>query len=87
MYKSIEHRAVTNEKKPRISVATFVIPGEDVELNPLETMVDDKYRPRIYKNDVKYVDYLRYTLARKMDGKATNLQHLNFQAQVNSASH
>ncbi|KAL2558033.1 2-oxoglutarate (2OG) and Fe(II)-dependent oxygenase superfamily protein [Forsythia ovata] len=76
LYKSIEHRAVTNEKKPRISVATFVIPCDDVELNPLETMVDDNYRPRIYKNDVKYVDYLRHTLARKMDGKATNLQYL-----------
>ncbi|KAL2541596.1 2-oxoglutarate (2OG) and Fe(II)-dependent oxygenase superfamily protein [Abeliophyllum distichum] len=76
LYKSIEHRAVTNKKKPRISVATFVIPCDDVELNPLETMVDDNYRPRIYKNDVKYVDYLRHTLARKMDGKATNVQYL-----------
>ncbi|CAA2977072.1 S-norcoclaurine synthase 1-like, partial [Olea europaea subsp. europaea] len=77
-YKSIEHRALINEKKPRISVATFVIPGDDVELNPLETMVDENHRPRIYKNDVTYVEYLRYTLAKKMDGKASNLEHLSY---------
>ncbi|XP_059669683.1 protein SRG1-like [Cornus florida] len=68
MYKSIEHRAVTNEKVARISVATFVLPNDEVEIGPLEAVVND-YHPRLYKT-VKYVDYVRYTLARKMDGKA-----------------
>lgn len=35
-----------------------MIPGDDVDLNPLETMVEANYHPRIYENDVKYVDML-----------------------------
>ncbi|XP_019191662.1 PREDICTED: protein SRG1-like [Ipomoea nil] len=69
VYKSIEHRAVTNQKKARISVATFVIPEDQVDIEPVETMVDDCLLPRKYKS-VKYVDFLRYSLARKMDGKS-----------------
>ncbi|KAG6384067.1 hypothetical protein SASPL_156137 [Salvia splendens] len=51
-YKSIEHRAVTNVEKPRISAAAFVIPGNYVKLNPLETMVDEKLQPRVFKDGV-----------------------------------
>lgn len=68
VYKSIEHRAVTNQKKPRISIATFLVPEDELEIGPLESMVDEDHRPRMYKK-VKYVDYLRYTLGRKMEGK------------------
>lgn len=68
VYKSIEHRAVTNEKKARISVATFVLPDEEVEIGSVDSMVDDDHHPRLYKK-VKYMDYIRYTLARKMEGK------------------
>lgn len=53
----------------RMSIATFVIPDDDVELGPVETMVDDYNRPVMYKS-IKYGDYLRYTLSKKMDGKA-----------------
>ncbi|KAK8302293.1 hypothetical protein V6Z12_D04G077200 [Gossypium hirsutum] len=38
MYKSIEHRAVTNEKKPRISIATFMFPDDEQEIGPVETV-------------------------------------------------
>ncbi|KAK6136065.1 hypothetical protein DH2020_030170 [Rehmannia glutinosa] len=78
-YKSIEHRAVTNVEKPRISAAAFVIPGNEIELNPLKTMVDDDGRPRIFKNGVKYIDYLRYTLAKKMEGKLANIEYLKLE--------
>ncbi|KAL5733191.1 hypothetical protein ACOSQ2_032883 [Xanthoceras sorbifolium] len=57
VYKSIEHRAVTNEKRARMSTASFFIPEDEVEIGPLESMI-------------KYVDYLRRTLERKLDGKA-----------------
>jgi hypothetical protein len=53
----------------RMSIATFVIPDDDVELGPAETMADDYNRPKMYKV-IKYVDYLRHTLSKKMDGKA-----------------
>ncbi|KAG6760195.1 hypothetical protein POTOM_036698 [Populus tomentosa] len=69
VYKSIEHRAVTSVTAARMSIATFVIPDDDVELGPVETMVDDYNRPVMYKS-IKYGDYLRYTFSKKMDGKA-----------------
>ncbi|KAL1535592.1 hypothetical protein AAHA92_28353 [Salvia divinorum] len=75
-YKSIEHRAVTNFEKPRISAAAFVIPGNDVKLNPLESMVDEKLQPRVFKDGVDYIEYLRYTLAKKMEGKLANIEYL-----------
>jgi hypothetical protein len=40
-----------------------------VELGSVETMADDYNRPKMYKA-IKYVDYLRHTLSKKMDGKA-----------------
>ncbi|CAK7325727.1 unnamed protein product [Dovyalis caffra] len=66
---SIEHRAATNVAAARMSIATFVMPDDEVELSPVETMVDDYNRPIMYKS-IKYGDYLRYTLSKKMDGKA-----------------
>ncbi|OMP08408.1 Oxoglutarate/iron-dependent dioxygenase [Corchorus olitorius] len=69
MYKSIEHRAMTNEEKPRISIATFVFPDDEQEIGPLDSMINDSHRPRMYRN-IKYVDYIREKFARKMEGKA-----------------
>ncbi|XVF83983.1 hypothetical protein PTKIN_Ptkin16aG0538400 [Pterospermum kingtungense] len=34
MYKSIEHKAITNEEKPRISIATFMFPADEQEIGP-----------------------------------------------------
>ncbi|KAK4351394.1 hypothetical protein RND71_030707 [Anisodus tanguticus] len=48
MYKSIEHRAVTNKEKVRISIATTMFPADTVELEPVETMIDEQ-RPNMYK--------------------------------------
>ena len=69
MYKSIEHRAITNEKKPRKSIATFTFLNDEQELCPLESMVEDCHRPRMF-GKIKYVDYIRQALARRMEGKA-----------------
>ncbi|KAJ0088850.1 hypothetical protein Patl1_31836 [Pistacia atlantica] len=38
-YKSIEHRAVTNQKKARISYASFIVTHDDVEIEPLDHQV------------------------------------------------
>ncbi|XP_022764519.1 protein SRG1-like [Durio zibethinus] len=69
MYKSIEHRAITNEEKPRISIATFMFPDDEQEIGPLESMIDDHHHPRMYRN-IKYIDYIREKFARRMEGKA-----------------
>ncbi|KAK8672271.1 hypothetical protein V6N13_110644 [Hibiscus sabdariffa] len=69
VYKSIEHRAITNEKKARISVAAFAYPDDELEIGPLDSMVDHSHRPPMYRK-VKYVDYISQIFARKMDEKA-----------------
>ncbi|PPR93369.1 hypothetical protein GOBAR_AA27305 [Gossypium barbadense] len=73
MYKSIEHRVITNEKKARISIATFMFPDDEQEIGPLEAMIDDQNHPRLYRN-IKYVDYIREKFSRKMEGKV----HIEF---------
>jgi len=49
VYKSIEHRAITNDKKARTSLATFVVPNESVEIGPLHEMADGIGRPAMYR--------------------------------------
>lgn len=70
MYRSIEHRAVTNEKKARMSVATFIIPEENVEIGPMDSVVEKYHHQSVKYRKIKYLDYIRHTLSRKMDGKA-----------------
>ncbi|KAL0303755.1 UNVERIFIED_CONTAM: putative 2-oxoglutarate-dependent dioxygenase [Sesamum radiatum] len=79
-YKSLEHRVVANMEKPRISVVTFAIPSDEAELNPLKTMVDDDHPP-IYKNGVKYIEYLIYANTRetKEDKCVNNIEYLKIQ--------
>ncbi|KAK8561768.1 hypothetical protein V6N13_149081 [Hibiscus sabdariffa] len=68
-YKSIEHRAVANDNKARVSYATFLYPHEEAEIEPLNHMIDPKTKQQIYKT-VKYGDYLRNSMKRKLEGKA-----------------
>ncbi|XP_014523727.2 protein SRG1-like [Vigna radiata var. radiata] len=67
-YKSVEHRAVTNKNKKRISYALFVCPEDDAEVEPLDHMIDAQ-NPKLYQK-VRYGDYLRQSMKRKMEGKA-----------------
>ncbi|KAM5550069.1 hypothetical protein ABKV19_001160 [Rosa sericea] len=66
-YKSIEHRAVTNKSKARLSYATFIIPRNDVEIGPFNHLVDQSSRK--YKK-VIYGEYLRSSLKGKLEGKS-----------------
>ncbi|XP_038688610.1 protein SRG1-like [Tripterygium wilfordii] len=68
-YKSIEHRAVTNKSKARISYATFFFPHDDVEIEPLDHMESSTSPHKMYKR-VKYGDHLRSSMKRRMEGKA-----------------
>ena len=70
MYKSIEHRAVTNSKKARISLAMFILPDDEAEVGPVEPMVRD--RPATYKK-IKYMDYIKRFYDRKLEGKVTEI--------------
>ncbi|KAK4351395.1 hypothetical protein RND71_030708 [Anisodus tanguticus] len=67
MYKSIEHRAVTNKEKVRISIAANMFPADMMELEPVETMIDEQC-PNMYKK-VKFLDLIKYGMSKTMDGK------------------
>ena len=51
--KSPIHRAVTNSKKLRISVAVSNEAEPDREIGPAEALIDEK-RPRLYRNVKNY---------------------------------
>ncbi|CAL9162202.1 unnamed protein product [Musa hybrid cultivar] len=65
---SIEHRAVINTEKERLSVATFLLPSEDAVIGPLPELVtkgcEEKYKTMSYR------DFLRMFYARKLDGRS-----------------
>lgn len=56
-YKSIEHRALTNAKKTRMSVVSFHGPDDSAIISPLPDLVSGS-EPALYK-EVKYMDYLK----------------------------
>lgn len=60
---------MTNENKARISFASFVLPHDNVEVEPFDHMVDAQRPLRMYKK-VRYGDYLRQSMKRKTEGKA-----------------
>lgn len=67
MYKSVEHRAVTNDSRERMSIAMFVAPHDEAEMGPLEAML--RHGPALYRS-IKCIDYAKHYLGRKLDGKA-----------------
>ncbi|KAK9126997.1 hypothetical protein Scep_015843 [Stephania cephalantha] len=68
-YKSIEHRAVINDQKARISYASFICPNDDVEIEPLKQTVGCQEPKKLYKK-IRCGDFLRQSMKRKMEGKA-----------------
>ncbi|XP_065880167.1 S-norcoclaurine synthase 1-like [Euphorbia lathyris] len=66
-YKSIEHRAVVNPEKERLSIAAFHSPNMNTMIGPLEDLLKEK-KP-IYKT-INHVEYVKLVLATKLDGKS-----------------
>ncbi|KAL6336673.1 hypothetical protein AAG906_035987 [Vitis piasezkii] len=56
------------ENRARISFASFILPHDDVEIEPFDHLVDSQQPIKIYKK-VRYGDYLRHSMKRKMEGK------------------
>ncbi|OMO97244.1 Oxoglutarate/iron-dependent dioxygenase [Corchorus olitorius] len=69
-YKSINHRAVANPNKARISYASFLSPQDQVEVEPLDQMLNSEKNPQKMYKRVKYGEYLRNSMKMKMEGKA-----------------
>lgn len=72
-YSSIEHRAVVNFERERLSIAAFHSPNLTTKIGPLPGLVNEtsaaKYRT------LEHEDYLRLVINSKLDGKSL-LDHM-----------
>ncbi|KAH9293920.1 hypothetical protein KI387_040870 [Taxus chinensis] len=66
-YKSIEHRAVTNMDRDRISIAMFYGPDMDTEVGPAPELIDELH-PCQYRRFI-CAEYMRHFFSDKFDGK------------------
>ncbi|KAI5083376.1 hypothetical protein GOP47_0003119 [Adiantum capillus-veneris] len=66
-YKSIEHRAVVNRNKSRISIATFYDPAKEVVISPASELVGSDH-PAKYKH-VLFGDHVSAWYQKGPDGK------------------
>ncbi|KAH9705208.1 Fe2OG dioxygenase domain-containing protein [Citrus sinensis] len=62
-YKSIEHRAVVNPEKERLSVAAFHSPNMNTTIGPLPNSVEDR---AIYKN-ITHEEFIKLVVTSKLD--------------------
>ncbi|XP_059076506.1 codeine O-demethylase-like [Cryptomeria japonica] len=67
IYKSIEHRAVTNKESTRLSIAMFYFPGLDDEVAPASNLVNEEH-PSLY-GKFKQKEYMHYYTNTKLNGK------------------
>ena len=71
-YSSIEHRAMVNPKKERLSIAGFYYPNMKATVGPLPDLVKEDGAK--YKN-VIFEDYAKLYISSKLDGKS-RLDHM-----------
>ncbi|KAL6992044.1 hypothetical protein U1Q18_010155 [Sarracenia purpurea var. burkii] len=68
IYRSIEHRAVVNSDKERISIATFVSPRLDGPLGPIPSLIAP-HTPALFRTST-VANYFTDVLERKLHGKS-----------------
>ncbi|KAI3860046.1 hypothetical protein MKX03_003121 [Papaver bracteatum] len=68
IYRSVDHRAVVNSTKERLSIATFHDPILESEIGPISSLVTPE-TPASFKRG-RYEDILTENLSRKLDGKS-----------------
>lgn len=67
-YRSIEHRAMVNLEKERLSIATFHNTGLDKEIGPARTLVQRQEAAKF--RSLKTKDYLNGLFSRELKGKS-----------------
>ncbi|KAM1655708.1 hypothetical protein ACFX1Q_008560 [Malus domestica] len=67
-YRSIEHRAIVNSEKERLSIATFYNPRVDGEIGPASSLITEK-TPAAFKR-LSVEEYLKAIFDRKLHGKS-----------------
>ncbi|CAN1256904.1 2-oxoglutarate-dependent dioxygenase 11 [Linum perenne] len=66
-YKSIEHRAVVNPEKERLSMAAFHSPNMKAMLGPIPELINEK-KPVKYQS-VSPEEFMKLVVSSKLDGK------------------
>nr|GEX37057.1 protein SRG1-like [Tanacetum cinerariifolium] len=66
-YKSIEHRAVVNSEKERLSISTFLTPKLDGDFGPAPSIISPDTPPRFSR--ITVVDFLRNLFSKELDSK------------------
>ncbi|CAN0908248.1 Protein SRG1 [Linum grandiflorum] len=66
-YKSIEHRAVVNPEKERLSIAAFHSPNMKATVGPLPDLINEKKEAK-YKS-ISREEFIKLVVGRKLDGK------------------
>lgn len=77
-YKSVEHRAVVNAERTRISIASTHGPSLDALIFPAPQLVDETH-PVLYRS-MLYGEFLRLQQSTQLRGKG-NLDPLKIQEQ------
>jgi isopenicillin N synthase-like dioxygenase len=67
-YKSIEHRAMVNTEKERISLAAFHGPDNSITLQPLLEIIGDG-KPNY--GCMSYQEFMKVFFSRRLEGKST----------------
>jgi isopenicillin N synthase-like dioxygenase len=68
IYRSIEHRAIVNSVKERLSIATFYGLKQESTLGPMESLITEETPARFKKIGVD--EYFINFFASKLDGKS-----------------
>ncbi|KAI3700193.1 hypothetical protein L2E82_44814 [Cichorium intybus] len=66
-YKSIEHRAIVNLEKERLSVATFLNPNLDLDIGPSPSLITPDTPPKF--KTVPVVDFFKDLFSKELDRK------------------
>lgn len=74
VYRSIEHRAVPNSEKERLSVAFFINPKFEAKVGPSPSLITNTNNPPLFKS-VGMEQYVKDYFACYLNGK-TYLQHM-----------
>ncbi|KAI3898032.1 hypothetical protein MKW92_029863 [Papaver armeniacum] len=69
VYRSIEHRAVVNSTKERLSVAAFHSINLDAEIGPAHGLINPPHKPALFRRETVET-YFKNFFARKLDGKS-----------------
>ncbi|CAL1407012.1 unnamed protein product [Linum trigynum] len=81
-YKSIEHRALVNDKNERLSIASFHDPSMNIMVEPLPDLLikDQKKQAPNYKS-ISHRDYKKISRQMKLDGKDRGfITHMKIEA-------